>query len=99
PGGHHLREVEPGGYLKHGERNARRVERLLRQAQHGDRVLASGEHQDRLLELRRRLPEDVDRLGLELIKMRQSVVNCGHGVLSHVLRLPAWWQRSSGLWF
>ena len=59
------------------ERDLRRAEGLLRQAQHDDRVLAAREQQDGLLELGGDLTDDVDRLGLELVQLAQLVVGMG----------------------
>ena len=74
-----MTEVEAGVDLQQREGELGREERLLRQPQHHDGVLAAGEHQDGLLELRRDLAEDVDRLGLELIELAQSIVSVdGH---------------------
>src|SRR6476661_160144 len=75
--GQHLLEVVPGVHVQHRERDARREERLLRQAQHDDGVLAAGEEQDGLLELRDDLTHDVDRLGLEDVELAQLVVRAG----------------------
>ena len=58
-------EVEPGVHVHHGERDARRRERLARDVQHHDRVLAAAEQQAGPLHLGRDLAEDVDALRLE----------------------------------
>ena len=76
---HDLGEVQAGVDLQDREGDLRRVERLLREAEHDDRVLAAGEHQDRLLELGGDLTEDVDRLRLELVELTQLVVGVGVG--------------------
>src|SRR5262249_26817402 len=54
------------------EREPPRTEGLLREAEEDDRVLAAGEEQHRPLELGGELAEDVDRLGLELVEVRES---------------------------
>ena len=75
----HLGEVQAGVDLQHGEGDLRRVEGLLGQSEHHDGVLAAAEHQHRLLELRRDLAEDVDRLRLKLVELTQPVVGVGVG--------------------
>ena len=42
--------------------------------QHDHRVLAAGEEQHRPLELRRHLPEDVDRLRFDVLEVGQLVL-------------------------
>ena len=59
----HQREGEPGG-----------PERLLGDLQHHRGVLAAREQEHGVLELGRDLPEDVDRLGLERVEMRDRGV-------------------------
>ena len=73
-----LREVVAGVDVHDREREARRAEGLLGQAQEHDRVLAAAEQQHRPLELRRHLPEDVDRLGLERLQVRELVLQGSH---------------------
>ena len=58
------------------ERDAGRPECLLGQPQHHDRVLAAREEEHRLLELGRDLAEDVDRLRLERVEMRDLCIHC-----------------------
>src|ERR1035437_2373656 len=53
------------------ERQPSRPEGLLGQAEHDRRVLPAREEEDRVLELGRDLPQDVDRLGLEGVEVRQ----------------------------
>ena len=65
-----LGEVVPGVDVHEREREARRAERLLGQAQQDDRVLAAAEEQDRPLELGGDLAHDVDGLGLEGLQVR-----------------------------
>ena len=67
--GDHLREVVPGVDVHDRERDLARPERLARQVQQDDRVLAAAEQQHGLLELRRHLADDVDRLGFELVEV------------------------------
>ena len=67
----HLVEVVAGVDVHHRERDPGRPERLLGQAQHDRGVLAAREQQHRLLELGRDLTEDVDRLGLERVEVRE----------------------------
>ena len=52
-----------------GNGTVARPERLAGEVQQDDRVLAPGEQQHRLLELGRYLPDDMDRLGLELVEV------------------------------
>ena len=54
-----------------GNGNFAGTERLLREPQHHDRVLAAGEEQHGPLTLGGDLAHDVDRLGLELVEVRQ----------------------------
>ena len=56
------------------ERDLARPERAPGQVDHHDRVLAAGEQQDLPLELRRRFPDDKDRLCLQLLKMGAKIV-------------------------
>ena len=67
----HLGEVVAGVDVHHRERELARPERLLRQPEQHDRVLAAGEQQHRPLQLGGDLAEDVDRLGLELVEVRE----------------------------
>src|SRR4051812_24665473 len=62
------------------ERELAGPERLLREPQQDDRVLTAAEQQDGLRELRRDLAEDVDRLGLELVEVRQCPPRDTHAV-------------------
>jgi len=55
-----------------GEREARRAEGLLGEAQQHDRVLAAREEQHRALELGRDLAHDEDGLGFERVEMGQA---------------------------
>ena len=84
--GQDLLEVVPGVDVHDGERDSRREERLLRQAQHDDRVLAAGEEQHRPLELGDHLAHDVDGLGLEDPELTQLVVG----------RVPIHWRFPLG---
>ncbi len=70
----HLGEVVPGVDVHHGEGDAGRPERLLRQPEHHDRVLAAGEQQHRTLHLRGHLADDVDGLGLQGVQLGQPVL-------------------------
>jgi hypothetical protein len=72
-----LGEVVAGVDVHHRERDPRRVERLLRQPQHDDRVLAAAEQQHRPLQLGDHLADDVDRLRLEGLEMRDAVLRHG----------------------
>ena len=65
--------------VHHGEREARRPEGLLRQAQQHDRVLAAREEQHRTLPLGGDLAHDVDRLGLECVEVGEA----SDGLLGH----------------
>ena len=69
-----LGEVVAGVHVHDRKRDRRRRERLLGQREHDDRVLAAGEQQHGPLELGRDLAEDVDRLGLEHVELRERVV-------------------------
>ena len=62
-----LREIVPRVDVQQRERDLRRPERLRRQVRHDDRILAAGKQQRRVLELRRRLAQDENRFGLELV--------------------------------
>ncbi|GHB46979.1 hypothetical protein GCM10010306_045450 [Streptomyces umbrinus] len=68
-----LREVVPGVHMQQRERHRGGRERLERQVQHDDGVLAAGEQDHRPLELTRHLAEDVHRLGLQSVQMRERV--------------------------
>ena len=85
-----LREVVPRVDVHEREREARRAERLLGQAQQHDRVLAAAEQQHRLLELGGDLAHDVDRLGLEGLEVS--------GRAAHATAPPEWRDagRASG---
>ncbi len=62
----------PGKFdVHHRERHPARLERLDREVQQDDRVLPAGVEQHGLLELGRHLADDVDRLGLEGLQVRQ----------------------------
>ena len=75
----HLGEVVPGVHVHQRERERRRAERLLGQAQQHDRVLAAAEQQHRPLEFGGDLAHHVDRLGLE----RAQVAQLGAGGDAH----------------
>ena len=68
-----LGEVVPRVHVHHRERQPGGGERLHRQVQHDRGVLAPREQHHRALELGRHLPDDVHRLGLERLQMRQLV--------------------------
>ena len=70
----HLGEVVPGVDVHDREREAPGPERLLGQPQQHDRVLAAAEQQHGALELGGDLAEDVDRLGLEGLEVRELVL-------------------------
>ena len=67
----HLGEVVPRVDVHDREREAAGPEGLLRQAQEDDRVLAAREEEHRPLELAGDLAEDVDRLCLQLVEVRE----------------------------
>ena len=67
----HLGEVVPGVDVHDREREPSRPEGLLGEPQQHDRVLAAGEEQHRALALGGDLAHDVDRLGLELVEVRE----------------------------
>ena len=75
----HLGKVEAGIDLEQTEGDLGRGEGALGQPEHDDRVLAAGEHQDGTLELRSDLTDDVDRLGLEDVEVRQGSLWGGSG--------------------
>src|ERR687898_542754 len=81
----HLGEVVTRVDVHHRERQLGRGERLDGQVQHHRRVLATREQHDRPFELGRDLANDVDRLGLERLEVRQLVAgpdrwrSRGHG--------------------
>ena len=75
----HLGEVVAGVDVHQRERERRRAERLLGQAQQHDRVLAAAEQQHRPLEFGGDLAHHVDRLGLE----RAQVAELGAGGHAH----------------
>ena len=62
----------PVSMCSSGKRQARRPERLLRQAQHHAAVLAAGEQQRRLAALGRDFAQDVDRFGLEPVQVIEA---------------------------
>ncbi len=70
----HLGEVVAGVDVHDREREARRPEGLLGQAQQHDRVLAAGEQQHRPFELGGDLAHDEDRLRLERVEMGQAAL-------------------------
>src|SRR3954467_520360 len=70
-----LREVVPGVDVHDRERELRRAEGFLREPQQHDRVLAAREEQHGPLALGGDLAHDVDRLGLELVEMRQRAAS------------------------
>jgi hypothetical protein len=77
----HLLEVVAGVHVHDRERDARRMERLLRQPEHGDGVLAAGEQQHRPLELGHHLADDEDGLGFQGLQLGQLVpLGVGHRV-------------------
>ena len=80
----HLGEIVAGVDVHDREREPGRAERLLGQPQQHDRVLAAAEQQHRPLELRGDLAEDVNRLGLERLQVRELVAHTWspHSVLS-----------------
>ena len=67
----HLGEVVPGVDVHDRERELARAERLLGEPQQHDRVLAAREEQHGPLPLGGDLAHDVDRLGLELVEVRE----------------------------
>ena len=73
------------------ERDAARPERLARQVREHDRVLAAAEQQHRALELGGDLADDVDRLGLERLQVRQREAGaCSpHSVFSSPAQRPS----------
>ena len=96
----HLGEVVAGVDVHQRERERRRAERLLGEAQQHDRVLAAAEQQDGPLEFGGDLAHHVDRLGLERAEVAQlrarSDAHCEAGSTCRphsVLSVPA--QRPS----
>ncbi len=87
----HLREVVPGVDVHQGERHVARPERLAREVGEDDRVLAAAEQQHGALQLGRHLPDDVDRLGLEGLQVRQREAGaCSpHSVFSSPAQRPS----------
>ena len=73
-----LREVVAGIDVHDRERETRRSEGLLGEAQEDDRILAPREEQDRRSGLRRDLAHDGDRLRLERIEVAEQVSACLH---------------------
>ena len=67
----HLGEVVAGVHVHQRERERRRAERLLGEAQQHDRVLAAAEQQHRSLEFRGDLAHHVDRLALQRPQVTQ----------------------------
>ncbi len=67
----HLGEVVAGVHVHQRERERRRAERLLREAQQHDRVLAAAEQQHRALQFRGDLAHHVDRLALQCPQVAQ----------------------------
>ena len=76
-----LGEVVARVDVHHGERDARRPERLLGEPQHHDGVLAAREQQHRPLELGGDLTHDEDRFVLELVEMG-ALLRGGHACLT-----------------
>ena len=68
----HLGEVVAGVDVHDRERELARMEGLLGEPQQHDRVLAAREEQHRPLALGGDLAHDVDRLGLELVEVRDA---------------------------
>ena len=93
-----LGEVVAGVDVHEREREARRAEGLLGQAQQDDRVLAAAEQQDGALQLGGHLAHDVDGLGLEDLEVGQLHATCSpHSTLSVPAQrpsrpLPGWVQ-------
>ena len=71
-GGEDLGEVVTRVDLEEAEGDASRGEGALGEPKHDDGVLAAAEHQDGSLQLRSDLADDVDRLGLEHVEVRQG---------------------------
>ena len=69
----HLAEFVAGVDVEERERDGRRVEGLLRKAQHDGGVFADGVEHHRVLKLGDDLAEDVDALGLEQLDVTQAV--------------------------
>src|SRR4051812_13234469 len=76
----HLGEVVAGVDVHDRERELARPECLLGEPEQHDRVLAAGEEQHRPLELGSHLAEDVNRLRLEVVEMRQRPCSRTHTV-------------------
>ena len=73
-----LLEIVPRIDVQQRERNLGRPERFGREVGHDDRVLAAGKKQRGVLELRRRLTQNENRLSFKLVEMIEMVVR--HGV-------------------
>ncbi len=71
--GDHFGKVVLGVDVHQREREPRRPERLLRQAQHDDGILAAGEQQCGIPALSRDLAHDVDGLAFQRIQMGEDV--------------------------
>src|SRR5699024_5886723 len=71
PESDHLPELPGRIDMQERERRLFRIERLQRQVKHHRAVLADGIQHDRVLTFRSHFAYDIDRLSLELIKVRQ----------------------------
>ena len=69
-----LLEIMSGVHMQEQERNFRRPERLRREVGHDDGILAAREKQGGVLELGRRLTQDVNGFGFEVVEMVELVV-------------------------
>ena len=69
-----LLEIMSGVHMQEQERNFRRPERLRREVGHDDGILATREKQGGVLELGRRLTQDVNGFGFEVVEMVELVV-------------------------
>src|SRR3989442_15839734 len=76
----HLLELVAGVDVKEGKWQWPRIERFARKVNQHARVFADRIQQDRVPELRNRFPENINRLALELSKMRPVGI--------HVLNSP-----------
>ena len=87
----HLGEVVSGVDVHQREREARRPERLLGEAQQHDRVLAAGEQQHRPLALGGDLAHDVDGLVFERVEVgqREAGACSPHSVFSSPAQRPS----------
>src|SRR5207244_170466 len=94
--GDHIVEVVAGDDVHDREGQPPRPERLHGQAQHHARVLAAGEEEHRSFELGRDLADDVDRLGLERLQVRE-LVRRRHTVLRVEEPNAKWLRATPGL--